>query len=160
MSFRSTTFAKEFTKRGFKIEINKDEEKIIFVFDSKKIDTSEKSIIDWMRVVESKVALGALDPVPYWGFQDLRNILGSKLKNCFYVIADRNIQNQHEFFFYKKLLVLSGFSFDKLLSCFEEGFAYIDFDARTEHNRGTKVRIKQQSIPSLYENVIQIDLVD
>lgn len=32
------------------------------------------------------------------------------------------------------------------------GKIYIDFDARTGHNHGTKFRIKYNDIPSLYKN--------
>jgi hypothetical protein len=32
----------------------------------------------------------------------------------------------------------------------------IDFDARTGHNHGTKFRVHQKELLSLYENVVQI----
>lgn len=159
MSFRSTTFAKEFTARGFKLLIDRNEEKIKFVFDSKKADISKKEILEWIKVVEQRVGLKQLNPEPYWGFRDLQNTLGAKLKNCFYVIADSKNENGHEYFWYKKLLILSDFSFSNLLDCFEEGSAYIDFDARTGHNHGTKIRLKQACIPKVFAHSKEIDLL-
>ncbi len=159
MSFRSTTFAKEFTSRGFKLVIDKKEEKIKFIFDSAKADHSKKEILEWIKAVEKRAGLKSMDPEPYWGFRDLQNTLGAKLKNCFYVIADSKIEKGHEYFLYKKLLILSDFSFSKLLECFDEGSAYIDFDARTGHNHGTKIRLKQSCIPKVYAHSKEIDLV-
>ena len=51
---------------------------------------------------------------------------------------------------------LSGFSLDKFLHSIREGNIFIDFDARTGHNHGTKFRVKQNAIPSLYENIKHI----
>ncbi|MBU4319832.1 MAG: hypothetical protein KJ739_01905 [Nitrospinae bacterium] len=77
--------------------------------------------------------------------------------NCFYVIADTKIEDKHEYFKYEKLLILSGFSFEKFLNCAENGYLYVDFDARTGHNHGTKFRLRQDKLPSLYEQVNVIE---
>jgi len=76
--------------------------------------------------------------------------------NCFYVVADCKVENNHEYFKYKSLLILSGFSFNKFLECIENGTVLIDFDARTGHNHGTKFRIRQGSWANLYTNVKKI----
>jgi hypothetical protein len=34
---------------------------------------------------KSKIGLDELNPQPYWGFNDLANIVGTKLFNCFYL---------------------------------------------------------------------------
>lgn len=39
------------------------------------------------------------------------------------------------------------------MSAIEKGFIYVDFDARTGHNHGTKFRLKQDKLPELYEIV-------
>ncbi len=79
-------------------------------------------------------------------------VIGAKVKNCFYVIADTRVEQRHEFFKYVKLLVLSGFSFDGFLECI------VDFDARTGHNHWTKFRIRQNHWHGLYTSVEEIDL--
>ena len=77
--------------------------------------------------------------------------------NCFYVIADTKIEDKHEYFKYEKLLVLSGFSFERFLDCAEKGYVLFDFDARTGHNHGTKIRLKQDKFPTVYEQVTFIE---
>ncbi len=156
MSFRSTTGATQFTVRGFTISVDYQQRKLRFLFDASKVDTSNSAIADWLDSVNQRVGLGPLNPEPYWGFDDLRDLMGEKVRNCFYVIADSKTEKGVEYFSYKSLLVLSGFAFDKFLSCIERGIIQIDFDARTGHNHGTKFRIKQGFWKELYSEVIQV----
>ena len=58
-----------------------------------------------------------------------------------------------EFFLYRELYILSGFSFEKFIRCVEEGVILVDFDARTGHNHGTKFRIKHGHWSDLYSDV-------
>jgi len=156
MSFRSTTSATEFTKRGFKIAVDKEHGKLRFIFDPLKVKIIDPNIASWLRSIEKRVGLGQLNPEPYWGFEDLRYQIGSKIKNCFYVVADSKVDNKREYFLYKNLFILSGFSFDKFISCVAGGSILIDFDARTGHNHGTKFRIRQGRWADLYSNVERI----
>jgi len=121
MSFRSTTYANGYTSRGFTIEVNRDELKVKFVFDSTKAKVSDTNICEWRNSVERRVGLGGFNPVPYWGFNDLKYAIGEKIKNCFYVTADSRLIDGHEYFKYRELYILSGFSFDNFLSCIENG---------------------------------------
>lgn len=150
MSFRSTTSAIRFTNRGFRLVVDKEQRKICFVFNAKKADISNPEIASWLSSVEKRIGLGPLEPEPYWGFEDLKYAIGEKIRNCFYVVADTKVENKREFFHYKKLCILADFDFEKLLECFEKGVIFIDFDARTGHNHGTKFRIMQEHIPELY----------
>lgn len=153
MSFRSTTKGDSYTMRGFRIVVDKPAQKVRFIFDANRVDKNDPEIYKWLDTVEKRVGLGALDPEPYWGFADLEHEIGTKIKNCFYVIADTKVENKHEFFYYKELHILSDFSFDKFLTRLDSGEAFVDFDARTGHNHGTKFRIKQTSWPKLYADV-------
>jgi hypothetical protein len=155
-SFRSTTSGKSFTVRGFKIVVDRKEEKIKFVFDYSKVDVSDPSINQWLETVKKNIGLGPLNPEPYWGFNDLNYAIGSKIKNCFYVIADSKLENGQEFFHYKHLYVLSGFAFERFLKCIEDGLVLVDFDARTGHNHGTKFRTKQGCWTEFYSEVKQV----
>ena len=156
MSFRSTTGAGCFTNRGFKVVVDRVAKKLKFVFDSKKVDTSDSAIKSWLTSVEKRAGLWAISPEPYWGFEDLKYAIGEKIKNCFYVVAEAKIDKGHEYFFYQHLFVLSGFSFDKFMYCVEAGNLLIDFDARTGHNHGTKFRLKQGVWSELYDDVKEI----
>lgn len=156
MSFRSTTSASSFTNRGFKVIVDRSTKKLKFIFDSKRADSNNPEICAWLASVEKRVGLGPINPEPYWGFEDLKYAIGEKIKNCFYVIADSKIEKKHEFFAYKHLFVLSGFSFEKFLSCVESGHLLVDFDARTGHNHGTKFRLKQGAWSELYDDAKEV----
>lgn len=153
MSFRSTTSATTFTNRGFKVVVDRKAQKVRFIFDSSKVDRTNPDVTKWLSSVESKTGLGPINPEPYWGFDDLKYAIGSKITNCFYIIAETKIENKQEYFKYKSLYVLSGFDFEKLLRCIEDGYMLIDFDARTGHNHGTKFRLRQGHWPDLYTTV-------
>ena len=155
-SFRSTTSATQFTNHGFTVVVDHTQRKIRFVFDSTRADSSDSEIVRWLKSVESRVGLGMFSPEPYWGFDDLRDLMGEKARNCFYVIADSKVEKGREYFSYQSLLMLSGFSFDNFLSCIERGIIQIDFDARTHHNHGTKFRIRQDFWKELYAEVNQL----
>jgi hypothetical protein len=153
MSFRSTTSATDYTSRGFKILVDRRQQKLRFIFDATKASSSQPEIMLWLRSVKERVGLGPLNPEPYWGFEDLKYEIGSKISNCFYVIADSKTEAKHEFFLYRELYILSGFSFERFVKCIEDGAVLIDFDARTGHNHGTKFRIRQGHWKDLYSDV-------
>lgn len=153
MSFRSTTSSTEYTYRGFTIVVDKSQHKLRFVFDFSKAKVEDPKISAWLKTVEKRIGLGPLEPEPYWGIEDLRYAIGEKIKNCFYVVADSKIEGGHEFFLYKELLILTGFSFDGFMKCLENGVVLVDFDARTGHNHGTKFRIRQGHWKDIYSDI-------
>ena len=153
MSFRSTTSATASTNRGFRVVVDRRASKVRFVFDALEVDAANPDIGDWISSVERRTGLGPLDPEPYWGFEDLRYAIGSKIRNCFYAVADRKVVSGQEHFLYEDLFVLSGFSFRNFLQCIENGDILIDFDARTGHNHGTKFRLRRGRWTALYSSV-------
>ena len=156
MSFRSTTRATQSTVRGFRIIVDRAQKKVRFVFDSSKANAADPEIASWLESVKQRVGLGPLDPEPYWGFDDLKYAIGSKIGNCFYVVANSKAENRQEYFKFEQLYMLSGFSFEKFLTCMESGIAYVDFDARTGHNHGTKFRLKQEHLIDLYSDAERV----
>jgi len=153
MSFRSTTSSTEYTKRGFRIIVDRNAGKLRFVFNPAVADRGDPEIATWLGMVGKRVGLGPFEPEPYWGFDDLQYEIGAKISNCFYAVADTKVMNEREYFLYEKLYILSGFSFDKFLGCLDQGVVVVDFDARTGHNHGTKFRIKQGHWTNLYSSV-------
>ncbi|MGD1008077.1 MAG: MvaI/BcnI family restriction endonuclease [Ignavibacteriaceae bacterium] len=153
MSFRQTISGKDYSDRGFKVVIDRTNKKILISFNSSKV-SSRHSV--WLEEVERKVGLGELNPQPYWGFDDLFHNAGTKLINCFYVQADSRKDKGVEYFSYNKILQLQKFSIDNFLIALENNSILVDFDARTGHNHGTKFRMKQNCLPSLYETIIEI----
>ncbi len=102
------------------------------------------------------MGLGELEPQPYWGFDDLASRVRAKLHNCFYAKAQSKKENKKEFFWYREILMLSSFSFEKFLSAIEAGAVLVDFDARTGHNHGTKFRLRQDWLPELFQGSLKI----
>lgn len=153
-SFRATLNARQFSDRGFKVHVNDKERKVEVIFDSNHTDARHG---EWLRSVQARVGhLNNFDIVPYWGFDDLFYKAGTKLKNCFYVRADvknETVDNKRkEFFLYNYVLKLSTLDQERFIQAIRGGKIYIDFDARTGHNHGTKFRINYNDIPSLYRN--------
>jgi hypothetical protein len=148
MSFRQTIHGKNRSDRGFKVLINRKEQKVLVSFDAKSVDVKHKN---WLKIVKKRAGLGELNPQPYWGFDDLEHKAGTKLLNAFYVQAEVEIRRKKEFYHYTKIMMLQKFSFKKFLKAIEEGKILVDFDARTGHNHGTKFRMRQNCLPMLYE---------
>lgn len=152
-SFRSTTNAISFTDRGFKLNVNRQEQRLEFIFDSSKCSDRHE---EWLKSVEQRAGFEPFDVIPYWGFNDLYTKAGTKLLNCFYVLADVKREGGKEFFHYNRVLMLKRVNMDKFIDAIEEGCLYVDFDARTGHNHGTKFRIAFKDIPKVYEEVVEI----
>jgi len=107
----------------------------------------------WLRGVKNKVGLSDLEPKPYWGYDDLFHKIASKLTNCFYVIAETEGKKGSEKFKYSKIKMLKGISLNGFLKAMKKGEILVDFDARTGHNHGTKFRMRQNCLPSLFDEV-------
>lgn len=153
-SFRGTLNAQNYTDRGFKVQVNDKERRVEIVFDSSVTDERHA---EWKQSVLNRVGhLNNFDIIPYWGFDDLFHKAGVKLTNCFYVQADEKTEGKGKrkknYFLYNYVLKLSQFDQEKFIEAIRAGKVYVDFDARTGHNHGTKFRIRYTDIPLLYKN--------
>ena len=153
MSFRMTLNAGSYTDRGFSVNVNMAEQKVEIVFDATKVSDRHQ---DWLKTVREKVKQDTLAITPYWGFNDLYVKIGSKLTNCFFVVADTKKEHGKEYFHYNNVLMLKNVDLQKFVESIKDGLIYIDFDARTGHNHGTKFRIRHSNIPSLYQTATKI----
>ncbi|MBI3615959.1 MAG: MvaI/BcnI restriction endonuclease family protein [Candidatus Omnitrophica bacterium] len=149
MSFRQTISGHSRSDRGFMVVVDRSAKKVLISFSAGAVDKERHA--KWLSSVQKRGGLGELNPQPYWGFDDLGHKAGTKLLNCFYVQAQVRREKGKEFFMYDKILILQRFSIEKFLKGIGEGFVYVDFDARTHHNHGTKFRLRQDSLPDLYE---------
>lgn len=151
-SFRQTIKCGNTSDRGFTININDEQEKIEVIFSYDKIQSIHQ---EWKDNISSNHR--KLDINPYWGFEDIYHKLGSKLHNCFYAIVDVDKDNTgNEYFTYSEIYMLKNLSKENFLTAIRDGKIFIDFDARTEHNHGTKFRIYEKHIFSLYEECIEV----
>lgn len=153
LSFRQTISGLTRSDRGFKVIVDRAACKVLISFDASTVDPRHET---WLKTVEIRAGLGELDPQPYWGFDDLHHKAGTKLLNCFYVQAEAKREAGQEFFKYSKILMMQRFNLESFLIGIEQGFVFIDFDARTRHNHGTKFRLRQNKLPMLYSQITEI----
>ena len=153
MSFRQTISGVSWSDRGFMAIVDRVNRKVLISFDSSKIDDKHAH---WRDMVNIKTGLTELNPQPYWGFDDLEHKAGTKLLNCFFVQAESKREKGQTFFRYSNISILQKFKLEGLLKGIEQGFVYIDFDARTGHNHGTKFRLRRNKFSELYDTVIEI----
>jgi len=150
MSFRQTIHGLSRSDRGFMVVIDKKNRKVLISFSADTVGSRHQR---WKEEVALRAGLEELNPQPYWGFDDLFHKAGTKLLNCFYIVADVKKEGGKEYFRYSKILQLEGFSLDNFLAALERGDMLVDFDARTGHNHGTKFRLRQDKLPTLYGKI-------
>jgi len=148
MSFRQTISGAGRSDRGFKVVVDREARKVLISFDALSVDPRHHL---WLASVKERAGLGELDPQPYWGFDDLEHDAGAKLHNSFFVEADVRREAGKELYRYGHATMLMTFSLERLLSGVEAGVVYVDFDARSGHNHGTKFRVRSDGLPTLYE---------
>ena len=153
MSFRQTIPGKMGTDRGFRVVVDRKEQKVLISFDANNVGLQHKI---WLASVKKRIGLGELNPQPYWGFDDLEHKAGTKLLNAFYVQAEVKVIRKKEHYRYAKVMMLQKFNFEGFLKALEDGKVLPDFDARSGHNHGTKFRLRQNCLPMLYEKVTTI----
>ena len=148
-SFRQTINANIYSNRGFTVKVDRNQRKVLINFDHSKI--IDRDHPEWINFIEGK----SLNPEPYWGFDDLYHKAGTKLHNCFFVWAESKKINGILHFHYQEIYMLKQFDLDRFIDAIESGDVYIDFDARTGHNHGTKFRLRREALIDLYAEVKQ-----
>ena len=154
MSFRQTIHGARRSDRGFGVALNRRQRKVEISFDSASVDSRHS---DWLESVKTRIGLSELNPMPYWGFDDLFHKAGTKLRNTFFALAERKREDRVEYFRYTRFLILEGLRMDSFIDAIARGDILIDFDARTRHNHGTKFRLRQNKLPDLYDSAEEIE---
>lgn len=149
MSFRAT-LSSRFSDRGFRIKVDSIGRKVELDFNPSKTDIKHK---DWLDMVKRKVGSAPLEPVPFWDFDKLHKKCVGKIKNTIFILAAARKTNGQEEFKYEKLILLEDFAFNNFVRAIMNNFVFVDFDARTGHNHGTKFRISQRNWAVLFNKV-------
>lgn len=136
--------------RGFRISVDYNLEHIYVDFDASKIADSFE---DWLP--DRTVAQNNFQS-PYWTFSTIEKKLHDKLNNTIYIQADKKKEGRDTYFKYDHFLLLMNPSLDLFLQQVNNGKVYADFDARTGHNHGSKMRIMRNAMPDLFGTQIQI----
>lgn len=152
-SFRQTINATTYSDRGFIVNIDWDAQRIFVSFDFSKIDNRHG---EWRNFIKNGVGIGDVLPNPYWTFEDISKKLNIKLNNLIYVKAEEKTMKNETYFRYNEIEAYVDPTIDKFLELVEVGAIYIDFDARTGHNHGTKFRIRPTAKKDLYQRHIKV----
>lgn len=148
-SFRLTLNGERFVDRGFNVVVDRDRRIVLIHFDHTRTDPRHS---EWLESVEKRVSLGEMEPAPYWTFSGLENRASSKIgQKVLYVTAEATMRGEDEYLQYHRALLLEGFNLNSFIDLIQNGTIYIDFDARTGHNHGTKFRIRPDNLPVMYK---------
>lgn len=153
-SFRQTISGQNYSDRGFIVKVDRNHERIYIDFSSSRIQAHHSQ---WKDEVSRSVGLGPIVPAPFWTFDTIAEKLETKLKNTILVHADTRIRNGVEYFQYRSFEIHANPSLESFLYLVEQGRVYVDFDARTGHNHGTKFRISSLYLSDLYQDQITLD---
>lgn len=152
-SFRQTIQAVSHSDRGFKVNVDRESERIFVSFDFSKIDDRHAK---WRDFVKNGVGIQDIAPNPFWTFSDISAKLDKKLKNLMYVKAASKKVDGEEYFKYEEIEAYIDPTLEKFIALLEHGMIYVDFDARTGHNHGTKFRIRPAEKKELYQAHIKV----
>jgi hypothetical protein len=161
MSFRSTTRANSHSDRGLAIGLQND--RIELLFDPTKVATTGKDRTgayptygDWLADIQTRTP-HFNDTLPvYWERSYIEKEIQQKLDQTLFVICESRVINNKKQFRYSSAVLLKGFVPEKMSELFASKSMYVDFDARTRHNHGTKFRVGLNHIPKLFAENIEI----
>lgn len=109
------------------------------------------------RLIDDKVG---------YTYECLRNILKNKLKDLFYVGAERKSKNGEEYFYFNKAEIYSNPAFEKFLSLLEKGKIMYDIrigsyksgkNMGKPHDHGSGFRILESDLKLLYSKRERIE---
>lgn len=156
MSFRSTTYAHRYSDRGFIIDLSGNRIEFLFNPNKVNVDASDATGVyetygDWLSDIQNRNPhYSGVLPV-YWSRNDFESICMTKLNNTLMCACETKIINGIEHFKLSEVYIYKNFKKENLQILFEKGAVVIDFDARTRHNHGTKLRVKKENLGDLFE---------
>ena len=146
-SFRAT-LSSNYSDRGLRVAVDYDKKQIYIDFNADYIGDRH---IEWKTNLANAVGLGNFAIRPYWSFETIDIILNTKIANLLYFDVDTKIENGIEYFKYQSFEAYVQPTLERFLKLLESGCIYVDFDARTGHNHGTKFRIIPSRKHDLYD---------
>lgn len=152
-SFRQTISTDFYSERGFMVHIDRKNQRIFVSFDYSRIHSRHSQ---WRSHVRTEAGTGDIRPTPYWTFAEIEGKLNTKLKNLMYVKAETKRIQGEEFFRYNQIEAYIDPMLDRFLKLLGDGLIFVDFDARTGHNHGTKFRIRPEAKNDLYQQYITV----
>lgn len=126
-------------------------------------DIKEKKIYIGVYSIDKKQLI---DKSAYYTYKDIQKVLSQKLKDLFYVSAERRYENDVEYFCFNKAEIYSNPSFDIFLNMLDNGDIMYDIRIGSyrsgknygkAHDHGSGFRIKEDKIKKLYSSHKIID---
>ena len=152
LSLRTDIVGDRWNVRGFKLRVDKELQRVYVTFDPSKV---APAYLGWAAAVEERLRVIPFQE-PYYDFSDFYMTIGRKFLNCFFVKCDEAMINNVQHFRYTEAFILQDVDVQSFMRGIENGDVKIEFDARTGHNHGTKMRMSEDDIPDVYRNVTQI----
>lgn len=151
-SLRTDVVGDRWNVRGFRLRVDPDEQRVYVTFDPAEVDPI---YLFWATDVQDRLRLIPYSD-PYYDFSDFYMTIGRKFLNCFFVKCDEAMINNVQHFRYTEAYILQDVDVRSFMRGIENGDVKIEFDARTGHNHGTKMRMSENDIPDVYRNVTRI----
>lgn len=152
-SFRQTINTLAPSERGFFVVVDRRTQRVYIQFDFNRIGSRHA---EWRQFVLNGVGTRDVTPNPYWSFEELDHTLHTKLANLMFVEAENMHKGGIEFFKYNHFEAFVNPTLEAFLELMDQGYIYVDFDARTGHNHGTKFRIRANQRKNLYNTYIEV----
>lgn len=170
-SFRSTT---HFTVSGYKsgkkasvrgLYLDIEGSFLVMHFDPREIPLQRKSqdnvgkklghtYQDWLNEISSRTNPYYSDIFPVrYELKELYNDYINKLSNSLFCTYKYNNQSRKKIKFIDAYLLGDPINFDEFKTRIKDGTLVVDFDERTTHDHGTKLRLKPDSIDKLFNRV-------
>ncbi|HEX8890321.1 MAG TPA: MvaI/BcnI family restriction endonuclease [Pyrinomonadaceae bacterium] len=168
-SFRSTTSGNAYTPRGFTIQCTKD--RLSFVFDPTKVaakNADESKVYltygDWLKDINSRKTVNGINPdyqrifPVYYNLGCLQESFEIKLNHTLLVYYKKKKDKAgRNLYWYDEAYLMKTVRMDQIPKLITDGSLVLDFDARTHHNHGTKLRIKKSKARELFTEFEMMD---
>ncbi len=161
MSFRSTTYGHGFSARGFKIAI--DDDNLEFIYEPSEVSRSQSDVTgnyntygDWADAIEERRPHYSEHFPVYYNKEYILEECFGKLDTTFLTFYKKRGPKGNRFYWYQEGFIGRGLRREMFDVLINEGALFLDFDARTGHNHGTKLRVKKSDLPRLFSEYIQV----
>ncbi len=156
MSFRSTTYGHRYTARGFRLKTEAD--RITLIYDPLKVERAVKdkseefaTYGDWADDIQLRSHPNYREVLPvYYEIADLIEDFDVKLDHTLLALYKTRTHEGKKQFWYEEAYLMKDVKEEKIVPLIEDGSMAVDFDARTGHNHGTKLRVRRSELWRLF----------
>jgi hypothetical protein len=136
-----------------------DDEKIYIKFDNSKVKRTDadrskayRTIGEWYDDIEKRKNPHYSDIMPlYYSRKQIEDHLKKKLNNTFLCLRKNKTINKIVHYKFTEWFILQNIIKSKIDNMYKNGL-YFDIGARTNHNHGTKLRMRKDNLFELFNN--------